>query len=179
MNNNTEYETKVLNINVQQIIESLTNLGAKKIADYYYRRYVYGLGKGPAGWIRLRTDGYHTTLTFKSKVNQKIEGTTEIETTVGDFDTAHQIILQMNITDCKYQENKRILYQYQDIEFCIDTWPLLPSWLEVESTSLDKVHQGLALLNLTGKDIGNLSAAQTAKQYYNIDLLSYDSLTFD
>lgn len=175
----TEYETKVLNINIKEIISKLETIGAQNPTEYFYRRYVYGLGKGHAGWIRLRTDGHETTLTFKSKNSESIDGTTEIETTVGDFDLTHQIIQRMNITDIRYQENKRIKYIFNEIEFCIDSWPKLPPWLEIESTSIDKVKEGLSLLGLEGKDIGNLSAAQTAMKFYNIDILSFDCLTLD
>ena len=174
-----EYETKILNINVQEITSKLESIGAQKVSDYFYRRYVYDLGKGLKGWIRLRTDGKESTLTFKAKTSEDIDGATEIETTVGDFYNTHQIILQMNIADYKYQENKRTKYELDEIEFCIDTWPKVPTWLEIEGTSIEKVKKGLKLLGLEGKDIGNLSATQTAKRYYNIDLLSYPKLTFD
>ena len=37
----TEYEVKVLNINVDNIIERLESLGAIKKGEYFQRRYVY------------------------------------------------------------------------------------------------------------------------------------------
>lgn len=175
---NQEFETKVINIDPVEIEAKLLKLGALKVGEYNYRRYVYGIHDNEKGWLRLRTDGHTTTITFKSKDGQGIGETTEIETEVKDFDTMHQIVIQTHVKNCMYQENKRIKYEKDQIEFCIDFWPLVPPWLEIESNSEQKVKEGLKLLGLEGEDIGNMSAKQTFKQYYNLDLLSYENLTF-
>ncbi len=67
----TEYETKVLDINVKEIIEKLETLGAKKVLDCTYKRHVFDLSDG--GWIRIRTDGQTTTLTYKKEMAKKSE----------------------------------------------------------------------------------------------------------
>ncbi|MEI7918900.1 MAG: hypothetical protein WCH65_01440 [bacterium] len=40
-----------------------------------------------------------------------------------------------------YQENKRKVYVYNEIEFCIDSRPKIPTYLEIESTSVEKVKE--------------------------------------
>ena len=53
-----EYEARVLEINKDKLEKKLNNLGAKKIADFNYKRRVYNFYPATDGkWIRLRTDG--------------------------------------------------------------------------------------------------------------------------
>ncbi|GIW59775.1 MAG: hypothetical protein KatS3mg087_0841 [Patescibacteria group bacterium] len=177
----TEYETKVLNINVPEITTKLQNLGATKVQDYFYKRYTYDFEvlKSSVGWIRLRTDGHAHTLTYKAKKSNAIDGIEEIETAVADFNHTHEIILKLKPYRISYWENKRTLYQLNDLEFCLDTWPLAPTWLEVESDSIEKVEHGLRLLDLQNQAIGNLTPWQTFKEYYQLDLSQYEYFTFE
>ena len=89
----TEYEVKVLNINVDNIIERLESLGAIKKGEYFQRRYVYNFNPKIEGkWIRLRSNGEVTTLTIKDSQENSISGTKELEIIVEDFD-------KMNLKD--------------------------------------------------------------------------------
>jgi len=65
----TEYETKVLDINVKEIIEKLETLGAKKVLDCTYKRHVFDLSDG--GWIRIRTDGQNNNPNIQKKKWQR------------------------------------------------------------------------------------------------------------
>jgi hypothetical protein len=65
-----------------------------------------------------------------------------------------------------------------DIEFCIDTRPKIPTYLEIEWSSEEKVHQGLELLWLTGKDVWDIWVIETYERY-GIDLMSHQVLKFD
>ena len=62
----TEYEARILDIDKNILEKRLTELGAKKEADFDYRRRVYNFNPSTDHkWIRLRTDGKKTTLTIK------------------------------------------------------------------------------------------------------------------
>lgn len=76
----TEYEVRVLEIDKEKLITRLENLGAKKVADFEYKRRVYNFNPPTdKKWIRLRTDGRKTTLTIKEIKSLEIDGTKEIE----------------------------------------------------------------------------------------------------
>lgn len=62
-----EFETKVLNINPRVIIKKLRSLGAREIKQVLQRRYVYDIESTDIEFIRLRTDGTKTTITYKHK----------------------------------------------------------------------------------------------------------------
>ena len=70
----TEYEVRVLEIDKEEIIKRLEQLGAEFQWDYVQRRYVYDfIPKVESKWIRLRTNGKETTLTYKSVEKDSID----------------------------------------------------------------------------------------------------------
>lgn len=62
----TEYEVRVLEIDVPMMQKKLEELSAKHVGEFSQRRYVYDfVPKIPGKWIRLRSNGKKTTLTIK------------------------------------------------------------------------------------------------------------------
>lgn len=54
---NVEYEVRILEVNVSEIIKMLDNLGTTKVGDWNYKRYVYDTKPFSENkWIRLRTN---------------------------------------------------------------------------------------------------------------------------
>ncbi|MDQ3239556.1 MAG: CYTH domain-containing protein [bacterium] len=155
--NAQEFETKVLDFNSDQVINKLRSLGAIEIPEFMYKRYVFNLETNDIEWIRLRQGNSEVTMTYKYKVkgNVSIGKTSEIEVTVSDFDKTSQILHKLPFKDVFYQESKRHIFKHNDIEYSIDTWPMLEPHLEVESHSLEKVDEGLKVLDLEGKDVGD------------------------
>ena len=65
---NTECEIRILDIDVDIICDRLNGIGAKKIGEYNQKRYMYdAIPKEKGKFIRLRTNGEETTLTYKEK----------------------------------------------------------------------------------------------------------------
>jgi len=173
-----EFETKVLDINARQIREKLKRLKAKKVFNKLMRRWVFDLDIKGGDWIRVRDTGHHVTLTYKCrKKGKKISNTEEIEVHVSDFEDIVKILSKLKFKGCYYQENRREMYKLDGIEFCIDTWPKIPTYLEVESTNEKKVRKGLKMLGLDGKDAGNISVWKVYSMY-GIDLHSFKELRF-
>lgn len=176
-----EFETKVLDIDPQEIIKKLRELGAKEIPEVLLRRYVFDMESEDAEWLRLRTNGIKTTLAYKHKIpgNVAIGKTVEIETQVNDFDKTAEILKKIPFKRILYQENKSHIFHLGDIEFSIDTWPKLGTYLEVESDSLEKVQEGLKLLSLDGKDIGDKDLVDIYLERIGFDPNTFPELKFD
>lgn len=172
-----EYETKVLNVNVREISSKLKRLGAKKGRILLMRRWVFDTSPKRGGYVRVRNDGKKTTLTYKNRTGRGISQTEEIEIVVSDFDTCVRLLSRLQWHDKYYQESRRAQYFLKGIEFCIDSWPMIPPYLEIESSSEKKVKQGLKMLGLTGKDAGNMSVVDVYKRY-GVKLHSYKTLKF-
>ena len=114
----TEYEIRILEIDKEEMIKRLENLGAKKVGEYEQKRYVYDLRPVEKGkWIRLRTNGLNTTLTYKDIVSNTIDGTKEIEIEVDDFEKTNEFLEKIGFKNRGYQENKRIQYILNNVFF--------------------------------------------------------------
>ena len=176
-----EYEVKILDIDVEEIEKKLLELGAKKHEEKFFRIYSYKVDDSSTNveeHVRLRDEGNKITLAYKKKVNFDIDGTEEIEFEVSSFEKAYEFLSKFTFDGTYYQEKKRYDYVLGDIVFSIDSWPKIPTFLEVESTYEEKVVEGLKLLGLVGKDVGNLSMVKVYNKY-GLDIHSFKELKFD
>ena len=97
----TEYEIRILEINKEEMIKKLEKLGATKKGKFNQKRYVYDLRPAEKGkWIRLRTNGRVTTLTYKDIVSNTIDGTKEVEFDVEDFNKAIEFLEKLGFFFC-------------------------------------------------------------------------------
>ncbi len=177
----TENEVRVLEIDVDKLIEQLENLGAKKVGEYFQRRYVYDFNPKIKGkWIRLRTNGEYTTLAIKSRPDEtKIGQLFELEEKVEDFEKTHMILTELGYTPTAYQENKRLIYTLDDVEFDIDSWPMIPTYVEIEGKNAEIVKKYIDILNLNNNKLSYESLITIYKKYYNKDLTDYKELKFE
>lgn len=150
----TEYEVRVLEINVDEIKEKLLSLGANFQWDCLQKRYVYDFIPQIDGkWIRLRSNGKKTTLTIKNIVSSQIDGTQELEVEVDDFDKTNLILNELGFVAKGYQENRRCQYTLNGVEIDIDYWPFIPTYLEIEGKSEQDVYQVLKMLDISKDQI--------------------------
>ena len=175
----TEYEIRVLEINKNDIIAKLENLGAVKKGEFEQKRYVYDLRPVEKGkWIRLRTNGKKTTLTYKDIVSNTIDGTKEIEIEVDDFDRTNEFLERIGFVSRSYQENSRIQYILNGVEIDIDSWPLIPTYLEIEGTSEKEVIEMQNLLKIDTTKLTTLNCDDIYRQIYGIDISKKKELKF-
>ena len=113
-------------------------------------RYVYDyIPKIDGKWIRLRTNGDKTTLTIKNIVSSQIDGTQELEVVVDDFEKTNLVLNELGFVAKGYQENRRRQYILDGVEIDIDSWPLIPTYLEIEGKSEQDVYQVLEKLGIS------------------------------
>ena len=175
----TEYELRVLDIDTEKVIKKLEELGAEKIAEFNYKRRVYNFH--PAvdhKWIRLRTDGKKTTLTIKKLESFEIDGTKELEIEVSDFEETNLVLNELGYTAHTYQENKRIRYMLNGVELDIDSWPYIPTYLEIEGKSEEAVKDMVKLLEVDENKITSIDVQGVFKTFYNIDIAEVPVVKF-
>ena len=175
---NTEYEVRILEIDKASFINKLEKLGAEKVGDFFQKRYVYDFNPVVKGkWIRLRTNGDESTLTIKNIVSPLIDGTKEIEIAVSDFDKCNYILNELGYKARSYQENKRVRYIFDGVEIDIDTWPMLPTYVEIEGKSEEEVMTVVKKLGYNEDKITTLDVDSIYKKYgYNLNVI--DELKF-
>lgn len=175
----TEYEIRVLEISKEEIIKKIEEIGGIKQGEYNQKRYVYDLNPIQKGkWIRLRTNGKATTLTYKDIISNTIDGTKEVEIVVDDFEKTNELLEKIGFSSRSYQENNRIQYMLDDVEIDIDSWPVIPTYLEIEGKSEEDVLKILNLLKIDKSKITTLNCDDIYKQIYNIDISKIKELKF-
>ena len=175
----TEYEIRVLEIEKEKLIDKLEELGAKKVGEFNQKRYVYDtIPKENGKWIRLRTNGKETTLTFKDVTSDKIDGTKEVEIEVSDLELTNEFLNKIGFFSKAYQENNRIRYILDDVELDIDSWPLIPTYLEIEGKDENSVLDMIEKLELDKSKVTSLDVQSVYEKFYNIDISKIKDLRF-
>lgn len=175
-----EYEVRVLEIDKDEIQGKLKELNAILIEDVFQKRYVYDFKPAvPSKWIRLRTNGSKTTLTIKNVESSNIDGTKEVEIEVSDFNATNEILGELGYSPRGIQENKRIKYDLNGVEVDIDTWPKIPTYLEIEGTSEEEVYNVLQLLGIPKEKATSLDVQSIYEEIYGIDLDKEPNLSFE
>ncbi len=179
-----EYEVQITDINPEEIQEKLRKIGAAEEKDCFQKRWIFDIkclnsdDPGRGEWIRLREKNGKATLTYKNKKSKGISDTEEIEVGVDDFEKVKEILSKIDSFQGKYyQENKKKIFKLPGIEFSIDSWPMIPPFLEIEGESEASVKKGLKLLGFEGDDYGHPGLLDIYKKY-GIDLHSIEELTF-
>ena len=150
----TEYELRVLNINIEDIIEKCKSLNAKKIGSFHQKRFVYDFSPPTKGkWIRLRNDGFKSTLAVKKIKSLNIDGTKELEIIVSNFEDTAEVLKELGFEYRNYQENYRVEFCINDVNLDIDKWPMLNPFLEIEGPNETAIYNILKLLKFEKESI--------------------------
>ena len=176
-----EREVTILDINTSDFIKKLEDLGAVKNGEFLQRRYVFDFSPvDPNKWIRLRTNGTKTTLTTKEIVDRNsIDGTNELEIIVDDFDKTHELLNQLGYIARNYQENYRRIYLLNGTEISIDSWPLIPTYAEIEGKTNQDVEDVLKLLDVDKEKVTTFDVESIYRVIYGIDIMKVKELKFE
>jgi adenylate cyclase class 2 len=146
-----EYEAKFLAVDVVGLQAKLAVLGAVQAfpQTLLTRKIFESDVLDGSQWVRLRHEGTRTTLTLKQVTDAtSIHGTTEIETEVGDFHAMAEILTSLGLREVGRQENFREEWQLGGVAFDFDTWPDLPTFLEIEGPDELSIRDAAARLGL-------------------------------
>ena len=176
-----EYEAKFLAVDVADLQAKLTGLGATQAfpRTLLTRKIFESDVLDGTLWVRLHNEGTRTTLTLKQVTDAtSIHGTTEIETEVGDIHAMAEILSSLGLREVRYQENYREEWQLGDIAFDFDTWPDLPTFLEIEGPDEQSVRQAADHLGLDYAEACFGSVDAIYKSEIGRDILAEPTLLF-
>ena len=104
--------------------------------------------------------------------------TLENEIVVSDFEETDIMLNKLGYFSHTYQESKRTRYLLGEVEIDIDTWPYIPTYVEIEGKSTDEVKDTLKKLELEGNIITSLDVQGVFKEYYKIDIEKVPEMKF-
>ncbi|MFF3665040.1 class IV adenylate cyclase [Microtetraspora malaysiensis] len=176
-----EYEATFLSVDVAGLRAKLTSLGAVQAfpRTLLTRKIFEGDTLGSGQWLRLRDEGTRSTLTLKQVTDATtINGTTEIETEVTDRAAMAEILRHLGLREVRYQENYREEWRLDDITVDIDTWPDLPTFVEIEGPDEAAVRRGASLLGFDYSEARFGSVDEIYKSEIGRDILAEPTLLF-
>jgi adenylate cyclase class 2 len=178
-----EYEARFLAVDPDAILARLIEQSAVCVMPRtLMRRIVFKNSdiQERGGWLRLRDEGHRTTLTYKQGTGgtSAIDTTLEAEVIVTDFEATKILLEAMGFVALRYQENYREEWRLGEVTLDLDTWPDLPTFLEVEGPDRAAV---LGAADTLGLDIDQAGYGSVDEVYLAVlqrDILAEDSLTF-
>lgn len=162
---NTEIEVKFLQMNHDNVRAKLRELGAVcEQPMRLMRRVTFDspVMKAKNGWIRVRDEGNRVTMGYKQTDSLTIDGVKEIETTVGDFDTAVAILKQLEMDGGSFQESKRESWRLGEVQIELDEWPWLEPYIEIEAPTQEQIYETAGSL---GMDIAKAVSGDVMSAY--------------
>jgi adenylate cyclase class 2 len=177
-----EYEAKFLSVDVAGLQTRLTTLGAVQAfpRTLLTRKIFEDDALAGGAWIRLRDEGTRCTLTLKQVTDStSIDGTTEIETEVTDLPATAEILSRLGLHEVRYQENYREEWRWGQIAFDFDTWPGLPTFVEVEGPDEASVREAVGAVGLDYAQARFGSVDEIYKSELGRDILAEPALLFD
>lgn len=183
----TEIEAKFLNIDSQKIRIKLKEIGAvmqyperlmkRKVFDYPDAR----LYKEDA-WVRVRDEGDgKITLSYKKLIDRTLHGTKEITLDVSDFKTTCNFLQACGFESKSYQETKREKWRLGNSEITIDTWPWIPTFIEIESETQEEIQKVSNLLDFDWSKALHGSVETAYQDVFDVtedDVDSWKEITF-
>jgi adenylate cyclase, class 2 len=140
----TEIEAKFTDINPAALREILAKVGAKLIhPEILMRRTVFDFPDlrlwAIGGWVRVRQEFEKISLSYKQLNDRTLHGTKEINIKVDNYDQTCALLRAIGLVSKSYQETKRETWQMGGVEITIDTWPWIPSFVELEGPTEEEV----------------------------------------
>lgn len=122
----------------------------------------------PKKWIRLRKTNDITTLTVKHILadnGSNVQQMLETEMVVPSMEEANDLLETLGYSYKNYQEKRRVSYLLNNHEIDIDTWPGIPTYMEIEGRDENDLNEVLNLLGYTIKDTVSCTADEIYKMY--------------
>ena len=174
----TRYLVDLLNrTNNEDLLDRFSNKSIVEIIKKY--------GINPNKWVRVRETNGRTTITIKHILNpdlqkdskEEIQRVMETEMEVPSIEEVNSILEQLGFSFRNYQEKNRATYSVDGVEVDIDSWPMIPSYVEIENDSNELIKSTIERLGLQEHEIVSCNTADVYKKY-GIDLYAFRELRF-
>jgi adenylate cyclase, class 2 len=171
-----EIETKILEVDVEDLKRKFASLGAKEIQNTRLTVNWYcvkgALESGHPWYLRVRkTSDGKSEISWKSL--EKFVGNTrqseEINVNVSDFEKAKFLLEALGLEHYAHQEKDRVSFTLKNWNFDLDQYPKMPAYLEIEGESEEHVGEAIKLLGLEGHQALSQGETKLIREKYKLD----------
>lgn len=165
-----EIEVKILEINTPYITKKLESWGAKNVFDGEVDASYYDFSNGRLKendlFLRLRKKGPIVELTLKEKVeHEEAKIMQEYEVNVTDFEIMQKILYGLGLLEIKVARKHRTSYLLNEVHFEFDTFPGIPTFLEIEASTMERVREYVQKLGFSMQDAKPWSGGDVIRYY--------------
>jgi len=134
-----EIEAKFYPVNIDEMRNSLREIGAVCVSPMrLMKRAVFDKRDNPqlpVAYIRVRDEGDKVTFSAKDYPDEKkgFKHQRELYVNVSAFETTVKLLEIIGLVQTNEQESKRETWKINNTEVCIDVWPGLEPYIEIES----------------------------------------------
>ena len=176
----TEIEAKFLDIDPAAVRNQLRSIGARQVyPEHLMKRKTFDYPdrrlNNVGGWVRVRQEADAITLAYKQLDNRTIHGTKEVSVKVDDFDRTCEFLTDIGLIEKSYQETRRELWLLGSAEITIDTWPWIPTFMEIEAETESSVRDITRRLGLSWEQTLFGSVEIVYQKYFNVTDTEIDS----
>ena len=171
---NNEIEAQFLGINKDEMRGRLAGIGAKCVKpEVLMKRVVFNTGLH--SFARVRDEGAgKIVMTYKNVSDDKsIMGTKEVNLVIDNYEKGVMFMRGCGLEEKAEQESLRETWVYDgglgEVEICIDTWPWIPTFMEIEGPSEEAVWKTAEALGLDKATAKFGSVDTTYEYYYGVD----------
>ncbi len=169
----TEIEAKFINVDIEAIRQKLKDEGSTLVEpERLMRRHVFDYPdhrlEAIGGWVSVRDEGNKITMSYKQLNDRTLHGTKEVTLVIDDYKMASSFLDSIGLVVDSYQETKRESWKLDDVEIEIDTWPWIPSFVELEAHSEESIKAVAKKLGFDWKDAMHGSVETAYQDVYDV-----------
>lgn len=181
--NRTEFEVRFLDIDTSKLIKTLRSKGAQDLGESMLEEVIFydpeQKWRKQKKLVRLRQNGDKTTLTYKHHHAQAVDGATEIELEVNDMAEAESFLKEVGLRAFRHQQKLRHTFKLSEVTVDIDTWPKIPTYVELEGPSEKVLRQAAEQLELDWKNAVFINALEIIENVYSVPAGNVEWFTFN
>lgn len=178
-----EIECRFLEVDKESLIRKLNELGAEDEGETMLEETI--IYDPELKWrdghrfVRLRKIGDKSVVTYKEHQEWTVDGMLEIEFGITDFEKAELLFEKIGLVPFRHQQKKRHTFKLGKVTVYIDTWPKIPTYVELEGESEEALKEAAEKIGLDWSAADFHSASWVIENKYNIQVRQLRWFTFD
>jgi adenylate cyclase class 2 len=174
---NAHIEVKFLNVEHDKLRGQLEAAGGRRERPLRSSRRIlmdYPDGKlwnVRKGWLRIRDEGYTTTLTYKQPDNWSPSGVRKTEVVVNGLDAAKNVLEAIGMEAKAYQESRQERWHIDEAAVILNEWPYVRPFCELEGEDEAVLQRVAVMLGLPWEEAvhGGIEPVYLAEYDITID----------
>ena len=138
-----EYEATFTAVDKDEVRSRLKKAGAVLVKpEFLQKRLNFTLPRGheiKGGWLRVRDESDKITMSLKVIDGDRMEDQKELCLHIDNFNEGVALLKALGCEEKAYQESRREIWNFDQVEVTIDEWPYLEPYVEIEGKSEEAV----------------------------------------